>query len=43
MKTKKPTTRIPLPAKKGKPQTTKKGKRGYDRKRERSNAFLDEA
>jgi len=29
--------RIPLPRKTSRPQTTKKGKRGYDRKREKKD------
>jgi hypothetical protein len=31
--------RIPLPRKRSGPQTTKKGKKGYDRKREKERIF----
>lgn len=37
MKKKKILGRIPLPKQKGGPQTTKKGKRGYNRKRDKKH------
>jgi len=33
-----PKIRLPLPAKAGRPQTTKKGAKGYDRKRDKMQA-----
>jgi hypothetical protein len=39
MKVRKKLGRIPLPRKPGGPQTTKKGKRGYNRKREKERSF----
>jgi len=35
--------RIPLPLKTSRPQTTKKGKRGYDRKRENKDILKERA
>jgi hypothetical protein len=36
-----PKIRLPLPAKAGRPQTTKKGAKGYDRNRDKAQTWRE--